>query len=279
MSYIYITTNLVNGKKYIGQRCRSSVGDNYLGSGTKLKRAIKKHGRNSFIIEVITEGNYNKAFLDELERHYIRLYNANKSDDFYNITSGGTYLKSYIKPEGYAYLFNLNGKLIKTFYSLPEVSIGLNITKNSVIVALRNNSIVCNEFILSREKSYINVVPKSNSIRPIYHYDDKGLLIKVYKYGTRQVMKQLNLTAANISKLCITERFCYALNGYLSYNDKDIKLYKKYQSKQVLAFNIDENLIFSSITDCSLFFNVTHKTIKYRINNEQTINGYTLKYI
>lgn len=90
MAYIYMTTNLVNGKKYIGQ---SSLPPNkfkyYYGGGTVLKKALSKYGRRNFTKQVLASGNFNRPFLDELERHYIRLYNADNGRNFYNQTSGG----------------------------------------------------------------------------------------------------------------------------------------------------------------------------------------------
>ena len=53
--YIYKTTNIVNQKYYIGRR-ESRVppsDDSYLGSGKRLKAAIKKYGKQSFIKEVL----------------------------------------------------------------------------------------------------------------------------------------------------------------------------------------------------------------------------------
>lgn len=38
--YIYMTTNLINNKKYIGQH-KGSIKDNYLGSGVLLKKPLK----------------------------------------------------------------------------------------------------------------------------------------------------------------------------------------------------------------------------------------------
>lgn len=43
IGYIYKTTNLINGKIYIGQkRSKKFLKERYLGSGKILKKAIKK---------------------------------------------------------------------------------------------------------------------------------------------------------------------------------------------------------------------------------------------
>ena len=39
--YIYETTNLINGKKYIGKHKADCFDKSYIGSGTILTRAIK----------------------------------------------------------------------------------------------------------------------------------------------------------------------------------------------------------------------------------------------
>jgi hypothetical protein len=47
--YIYKTTNLINGKIYIGKRSHENPEkDRYLGSGRVLIQAIKKYGRENF---------------------------------------------------------------------------------------------------------------------------------------------------------------------------------------------------------------------------------------
>jgi hypothetical protein len=46
MYYIlYKTTNNVNGMIYIGQHTTNRLDDGYLGSGKRLRRAIKHYGR------------------------------------------------------------------------------------------------------------------------------------------------------------------------------------------------------------------------------------------
>lgn len=46
--YVYVTTNLINGKQYVGDHSTNNLNDKYLGSGKIIKEAIKKHGKNNF---------------------------------------------------------------------------------------------------------------------------------------------------------------------------------------------------------------------------------------
>jgi len=84
---VYITTNIINGKKYIGKD--EANNPKYLGSGNLLALAIKKYGRKNFIKETLAEAK-DKKDLEELEIYYINYYNANNSELFYNIAPGGT---------------------------------------------------------------------------------------------------------------------------------------------------------------------------------------------
>jgi hypothetical protein len=48
---IYKTTNLINGLYYIGMHRATDLEDDYLGSGTLLKNAVKTFGKNNFVRE------------------------------------------------------------------------------------------------------------------------------------------------------------------------------------------------------------------------------------
>lgn len=87
--YIYITTNLLNGKKYIGQHKASSFDDKYIGSGIYLNRAILKYGKINFICEILESCN-TKDELNEREIYWINKFDAVSSENFYNIAIGGT---------------------------------------------------------------------------------------------------------------------------------------------------------------------------------------------
>lgn len=86
--YIYLTTNTINGKKYIGQHARSFFDKKYLGSGTALKNAILKYGPENFKCEILCECDSQEE-LDRMEKLFIRENNACMDSCFYNITTGG----------------------------------------------------------------------------------------------------------------------------------------------------------------------------------------------
>lgn len=88
MFYIYLTTNLVNGKKYIGQH-KGELNDSYLGSSLHLLNAINKYGKENFKKEILEICN-SKEELDEREKYYIALYNAVEDENYYNRSEGGT---------------------------------------------------------------------------------------------------------------------------------------------------------------------------------------------
>jgi hypothetical protein len=51
--FIYKTTNLLNGDFYVGVHSTNNLNDDYLGSGKRLKRSVKKYGKENFKLEVL----------------------------------------------------------------------------------------------------------------------------------------------------------------------------------------------------------------------------------
>jgi group I intron endonuclease len=83
---IYETTNIVNGKKYIGKDKNNNP--KYLGSGHALLRALKKYGRKNFK-KTIIEHCKNDQHLDDREIFWIDYFDAVNSNKYYNLSSGG----------------------------------------------------------------------------------------------------------------------------------------------------------------------------------------------
>lgn len=89
IGFIYITTNLLNGKIYIGKHeLKDAVSNrNYLGSGVLLTRAINKYGKRNFKRRVLKLCK-TKRELQIWEYFYIKKYKSQDKSIGYNIADG-----------------------------------------------------------------------------------------------------------------------------------------------------------------------------------------------
>ena len=78
---IYKTTNLLNGRYYIGKDEKNNP--DYLGSGKILKLAINKNGRENFKKEIL-EVCQTRKILNDREKYWIKSLSATTLG--YNIT-------------------------------------------------------------------------------------------------------------------------------------------------------------------------------------------------
>ena len=92
--WIYVITNLVNSKKYVGQTVRElrarwagHLQAARRGGDSALCRAIRKYGEENFIIEPICNCDIDQ--LCKLEVSYIAAWNTATSGNGYNLTIGG----------------------------------------------------------------------------------------------------------------------------------------------------------------------------------------------
>jgi group I intron endonuclease len=93
IGYIYLVTNLVNGKRYVGQtanvpelRWRAHKSAVHGKGDSLLCRAIRKYGLKNFLFEVVHTCTV--PLLDSAERCYIAKYESFGKNG-YNLTSGG----------------------------------------------------------------------------------------------------------------------------------------------------------------------------------------------
>lgn len=127
--FIYITTNLINGKKYIGQKKidNSSRWKSYLGSGSYFMNSVKKYGEENFSREIIAIA-YSLDELNDLETKFIYYHDAVISDDYYNRMEGGKVISALNRVNSVKVICIDNGKI---FDSLVDASIyaGCSVTK------------------------------------------------------------------------------------------------------------------------------------------------------
>ena len=86
--YIYKTTNLINGKYYIGMHSTHNLDDGYMGSGRRLRYSINKYGKENHKVEIL-------EFVDsreELIKREEEIVNLNEIAKMYcmNLRVGGT---------------------------------------------------------------------------------------------------------------------------------------------------------------------------------------------
>lgn len=84
---VYKTTNLVNGKIYIGVHKQTRSKDWYIGSGRAFSTAVKKYGRESFSKEVLFEYSTAKEAYDK-EAELVNEEFVSR-EDTYNLVVGG----------------------------------------------------------------------------------------------------------------------------------------------------------------------------------------------
>lgn len=85
--YIYLTRNDINDKIYVGKRQKSTFQKSYIGSGTVLRLAVEKYGKEHFSSTVLEWCN-DKETLCKAERRWIKFYRE-QGCKMYNITCGG----------------------------------------------------------------------------------------------------------------------------------------------------------------------------------------------
>lgn len=86
--YVYVTTNLINGKQYIGDhKINFKRNEYYIGSGLVLLKAFKKYNKNNFFKEILEWfDNREDAFISQ--KKYIDCFNTLQPNG-YNISPTG----------------------------------------------------------------------------------------------------------------------------------------------------------------------------------------------
>lgn len=88
-AFVYIWTNIVNGRKYLGSHWGTET-DGYMGSGIAFRNAIKFYGPDQFVQEIVEYTTREQRLIRE--QHWLDELDVCKNPQFYNISgsaSGG----------------------------------------------------------------------------------------------------------------------------------------------------------------------------------------------
>lgn len=86
--YIYKTTNLLDGRIYVGKKHKPIFIESYFGSGVLITRAIGKYGVENFKVEQIDSADSLEE-LNEKEKYWIKKLKSQTTYGNYNIAEGG----------------------------------------------------------------------------------------------------------------------------------------------------------------------------------------------
>lgn len=195
---IYKTTNLINGKFYVGKDEKNN--SEYLGSGKILRLAIKKNGVENFKKEII-ENCKTREELNEREKHWINILSATTLG--YNIADGGTGGKTKFNTI-HVYQYNKDGSFIKEWVSAAEIERVLKFDQSAITKACKGKLLSVKGFIWSYENNTKPFVD-TRTIK-ILQYDKIGYFIKEWnsiveikkEYGISD--RHIQLTLDNPSK-------------------------------------------------------------------------------
>lgn len=222
--FVYITTNLLDGKRYIGQRKFSNGWRTYLGSGKHLKEAIKKYGRENFSRTIISIA-MSKSELDEMEIELIQFLQAERSRDFYNIAEGGC-VKGRSGKDAYwygkkipvemidsanekrnktVYQFTLDGELVGEYVSAVVAAKVNGLRKQNISKSCLDDSKTCGGFFWSHNKSRKNFYydsTKNHKPKPVFQCDKTTGKV-ITKFGSAKIASKITgINMANIHNCC-----------------------------------------------------------------------------
>ena len=222
MSYVvYMHTNILNNKKYIGITSLDPKTRWANGKGYRFQmfgRAIEKYGWNNFKHEILFE-NLSQEEAQRKEIQLIKEYKTHNPDFGYNISFGGDLgikgvynLPSMSTP---VHLYDLSGKYIASYPSTMEAERATGIDSSNIVSCCKGHHIYTKEYRWSYEKvdylpffdkdKYIYEVRIKDQEKTVYQYLLDGTYYTEYKSLT-EASKKTNLSFKDISQVCLGDK-------------------------------------------------------------------------
>lgn len=232
MNYIvYETTNLVNGKVYVGVHKTEdpNVDDGYRGCGVTKKdqkkkvkigfpAAVHKYGYENFVRKTLfiypfTEEGFMAAYDKEAE-----IVNEEwvKSDKNYNLVLGG-HFEAYVLLKKKITQYDLDGTFIRHWDSIREAATALKITESDISTCIsgkyRHSGFFQWRYFNGTSE---NIEPIQIKERTVYQFDLQGNLLKVWRSSAEAARMFNNPNAARslIWQVCTDERKTRQAYGY-----------------------------------------------------------------
>jgi group I intron endonuclease len=248
MRYIYVLTNLINGKNYIGQT--KNIKKRWFPSGykkcTAIGRAIEKYGWDNFKKEIIVEGDFTEEEINEYEKYYISNYRLGKKAE-YNILGGGHI--------GNPYKYMNEEDLLEYKQKLRNARLGKRL---SIETREKISKKLLGQKRSEGFKAEMRFLQKKLKEEGRDKHDSTKLERKVICLETGEIFdsimkasKKKNINFKNISATCLNKRRVAGGFHWSFYNKEktDYIMKEKNESQKKKVLCIETNEIFSSLTE------------------------------
>lgn len=202
MYYIlYKTTNNVNGMIYIGQHTTNRLDDGYLGSGKRLRRAIKHYGRQNFSFTVLCYLS-NSHELNLLERLVVNTEFLSRTDVYNDAIggNGGTRRELHTNGQKIPIIqYDMEYRFIKEWQSIKDASRSLNLGDANISYCCKGKRASCGGFRFTYKSNIIksNIKPKAYK-RRVNQYDMGHIFIRSWDC-IRDIERQLGIHNTQIN--------------------------------------------------------------------------------
>lgn len=210
---VYKTTNLVNGKIYIGKHETDNLDDGYLGSGILIQRAIEKYGKENFKREILFECSSR----EEMNAKEAELVNEEflKLDDVYNIKLGGE--------GGWDYVIANNLHRNPQSHSIGGQAFARQLKENKTFRESISNGL--RKFHNEHPEHRIKMRNAIKNIRPMLgkHLSEESK----YKIGYKNSSNQRGINNSNYGKHWVSDIFneiCYPMEKSILLEDYQLAM-------------------------------------------------------
>lgn len=274
---VYIHTNKINGKKYIGITSRKpNVRWGKDGKGYKegkFRYAIQKYGWNNFEHEIVAS-NLTKEEADNMEVELIEKFNTRDDKYGYNMAVGGNSSAGFTHTEETKLKCSLahkGGRSVRArkvicddivFDCITDCANYYGMSKETIGSWLRNNTRAQQKFVDMNLRYYGEDI---NSLIPQIRPSDRRVICDNMEFDTAKDcaefygINKTTMTAWLNGNAPMPKKF---IDMKLSYTDKTGEAPVQQSNTNVKKEVICEGVIFKSLGECAKHYNVNSGTMR-----------------